>query len=138
MGKKLNKIKGRWSSIQYSPESEEFTGIWKSKAKGLDPVTGFMRVIYSAGPEVFEWFADSNKSGALERDTDRGLIRGSATSADTDAFYEFAKQGSGTFKIRELKGDALVVTNNSAGQSALVTDFGGWTFSELWMVLGNL
>ena len=138
MGKKSRKITARWSSIDYKAESEEFTATWTSKAKGLDPVTGFMRVIYSAGPESFQWYADSNKSGALEMGSDRALIQGTATSIDTDTFYNQAKQGSGLFQLREQKNDALVASISAGGQSAVVTDFGGWTFSELWMVLGDL
>ena len=138
MGKKLRKIKARWSSIEYNQESEEFTAAWRSKAKGLDPVTGFLRVGYSAGPDVFEWYADSNDNGAFDMDSDRGLIRGDATSVDTDAFFDLAKQGSGKFQIKELRNDNLIAAISSGGQTAVVSDFGGWTFSELFMVLGNL
>ena len=138
MSKKLGKIKARWSSIEYNQESQEFTASWRSKAKGLDPVTGYMRVVYSAGPDVFEWYADSNENGAFDRFTDQGLIRGDATTVDTDAFFDLAKQGSGRFQIKELRNDNLIATITSGGQTAVVSDFGGWTFSELWMVLGSL
>ena len=138
MSKKLGKIKARWSSIEYNQESQEFTASWRSKAKGLDPVTGYMRVVYSAGPDVFEWYADSNENGAFDRATDQGLIRGDATTVDTDAFFDLAKQGSGRFQIKELRNDNLIATITSGGQTAVVSDFGGWTFSELWMVLGSL
>ena len=71
-------------------------------------------------------------------DSDRVLIRGDATSVDTDAFFDLVKQGSGTFQIKELRNDNLIAAISSGGQTAVVSDFGGWTFSELFMVLGNL
>jgi len=139
MGEKLRKIKADWSTFENNEESQEFSATWKAKAKGLDPITGFMRVVFSAGPDVFEWFADSNQNGAFDRGADRGLIRGDATSNDTDAFYSSAKLGSGTFKIKELKNDNFIATiKSNDGHTAVVSDFGGWTFSELWMVLDDL
>jgi len=76
---------------------------------------------------------------AFDRGADRGLIRGDATSNDTDAFYSSAKLGSGTFKIKELKNDNFIATiKSNDGHTAVVSDFGGWTFSELWMVLDDL
>ena len=134
---KRRKIKANWSSVSYDKEHQELTATFDLKAKGLDPITGHMRVIHSAAPDYFSWFAESNDSGTLDSG-DRGLISGQATQSNTDSFYDRAIRKPGRLIIRELNNDDLKAIIRSGNTKAVVEDFGGWTFSELWAVLSNL
>ena len=96
-----------------------------------------MRVIHSAEPDYFSWHAESTNSGTLDSG-DRGLISGQATKSNTDSFYDRATRRPGRLVIKELKNDDLKVIITSGNTKAVVEDFGGWTFSELWNVLNEL
>ena len=134
---KKRKIKASWPSVPWDKEHEEFTATFDFKAKGLDPITGHMRVIYSAAPDYFSWFIESNNSGTLDSG-DRGLISGQATKSNTDSFYDRATRKPGRLIIKELNNDDLKAIIRSGNTKAVVEDFGGWTFSELWAVLSDL
>jgi hypothetical protein len=131
MSSKKRTIKGRWSTFAYNEESQEFSASFKAKAKGIDPITGFLRVVYSAAEDGFEWYVDSNKSGSLETGSDRPVFRGLATAADTDAFFDQAKQGSGVFKMKELRGDGVRTSVESGDFLSNISNYGGWRFSAL-------
>ena len=91
---KKRKIKASWPSVSYDKEHEEFTATFDFKAKGLDPITGHMRVIYSAAPDYFSWFTESNDSGTLDS-TDRGIISGQARQHNpTQILFTTAPQGN--------------------------------------------
>jgi len=134
---KKRKIKANWSSVSYDKKHQEFTATFDLKAKDLDPITGHMRVIHSAAPDYFSWFAESNDSGTLDSG-DRGLISGQATQSNTDSFYDRAIRKPGRLIIKELNNDDLKAIIRSSNTKAVVEDFGGWTFSELWAVLSDL
>jgi hypothetical protein len=138
MASKRQTIKGRWNSYSYNSESQEFSASWKAKAKGLDPVTGFLRVVHSADKDGFEWYTDSNKSSVLETGSDFCIFRGQAAQVDTNAFFEQAREGAGVFRIKELKTDLMRATLSSGDVSVSVADYGGWRFSSLFNVLSDL
>ena len=131
------KIKAHWTSALHNKESGEFIATFDFKGRGFDPITGHMRVIHSAEPDYFSWHAESTNSGTLDSG-DRGLISGQATKSNTDSFYDRATRRPGRLVIKELKNDDLKVIITSGNTKAVVEDFGGWTFSELWNVLNEL
>jgi len=132
------KIKAHWKSVFNNKESGEFTATFDFKGKGLDPITGHMRVIHSAAADYFNWYVESNDSGTLDSG-DRGLISGQATKSNTDSFYNRATRRPGRLVIQELKDDDLKVIIRSGNTKAVVEDFGSWsTFSNLWAVLSDL
>ena len=131
------KIKAHWKSVFNNKESGEFIATFDFKGKGLDPITGHMRVIHSAAPDYFNWYVESNDSGTFDWG-DKGLISGQATKSNTDSFYDRATRRPGRLVIQELKNDDLKVIISSGNTKAVIEDFGGWTFSELWAALSDI
>ena len=122
---KKRKIKANWSSVSYDKEHEEFTATFDFKAKGLDPITGHMRVIYSAAPDYFSWFVESNNSGTLDSG-DRGLISGQATKSNTDSFYDRATRKPGRLIIKELNNDEWEQWKELEEKGDMGDIFGKW------------